>query len=275
MDNAHQTDVIDNSNNGMITSAWGEPTWDASFYFAFGFPVNPTEEDKARYIIYYENLGYWLPCKFCRASYHEFLKTTNPISLDHFKSRHTLITWLHGMRESVNKKLGVDYGTTIADVYQKYEPARSSCTKVDKNAGGCVSPLYQKAVAYHNQYYKDAPIIPITTMNIMIDFAKMKKFPESDFKFHKTMQDYDNDIDSIKHLPIWKERRIICHDLIWKMRLDGLNNLETSGDFEGCPTDDELRLMLWMSTSLRKDEICKMLTKMTNSQFYFNFECSA
>src|SRR5579885_2051328 len=127
---------------GLITAVWGPAIWDSSFFIAFDYPLNPNDEEKENYFNHFSNLGNVLPCKFCRQSYLEFLKTTNPLTINDMESRHTLIKWLFEMRKTINKKLGVDYGTTLADVYERFEPARSSCGPADKKAQGCISPIH-------------------------------------------------------------------------------------------------------------------------------------
>jgi len=261
---------MDNQNNGMMTGLWGPPIWDGGFFIAFGYSLNPTDEEKQRYMNHFENLGYILPCRFCRESYQEFLKTTNTLSLKNMESRHTLINWLFEMKNTVNKKLGVDYGTTIEDVYERFESARSSCGKVDVKAKGCVSPVYYKQKAYENMYYRDPPIILLSTMDECMNIAKIRNLPNEYFEFHKIVKNYKCDIKVLKKLPIWKKRKIECHNIITDMRINGINSLETEGKFKNFPTIHELKLLSWMSTSLRQDELCDMLKTICNSPINFD-----
>ena len=40
-------------NNGLITTIWGPHVWESFNAVAFGFPVNPTEQQKKEYLEHY------------------------------------------------------------------------------------------------------------------------------------------------------------------------------------------------------------------------------
>lgn len=269
--NKCELNIMNNENNGLITSIWGPPIWDASFLIAFGFPLKPTEEQKINYMNHFINLGNVLPCKYCRQSFQEFLATTNKLTIDDLESRHTLIKWLFEMRNTINKKLGMNYGVTLSDVYERFEPSRSSCGIVDKQAKGCVTPLYQKSIAYKNMYYHDPPIILFTTMKVCMEIARMKNYPESFFEFFEIVKNYQCNLEVLKKLPIWQKRREECSKILWDMKINGYENIEQEGTMKGYPTDIELRLFGWMSTSLRQEQLCEMIRNVFNSHISFDY----
>jgi formamidopyrimidine-DNA glycosylase len=61
------------------------------------------------------------------------------------KSRVTLVRWLYSIHNKVNKKLNINTGPTLKQVWDKYESFRSKCTKspeiVEKIKTGCLDPL--------------------------------------------------------------------------------------------------------------------------------------
>ena len=42
-----------NSGEGMLTSVWGPSMWHTLHTISFNYPVNPTEEDKKNYKIFF------------------------------------------------------------------------------------------------------------------------------------------------------------------------------------------------------------------------------
>jgi hypothetical protein len=54
------------SDNGMITSAWGSCAWLFLHTISFNYPVNPTNENKKDYFNFIVNLTKVLPCGKCR-----------------------------------------------------------------------------------------------------------------------------------------------------------------------------------------------------------------
>jgi NADH:ubiquinone oxidoreductase subunit D len=61
------------------------------------------------------------------------------------KSRVSLVRWLYLIHNKVNKKLNINTGPTLKQVWNKYESFRSKCTKspeiVEKIKTGCLDPL--------------------------------------------------------------------------------------------------------------------------------------
>ena len=83
--------ATDYKNNGLITKIWGQVGWIFNHSVTFGYPIQPTEEQKQQYKQYFISLGHVLPCRYCRESYHNFI-TSGPTALtdDVLESRESL-----------------------------------------------------------------------------------------------------------------------------------------------------------------------------------------
>jgi hypothetical protein len=49
-------------NNGLITKIWGPALWIGEHSISFGYPLNPTDEEKLAYKKHFESLADVLPC---------------------------------------------------------------------------------------------------------------------------------------------------------------------------------------------------------------------
>ena len=45
----------DNSNNGLITKIWGPDIWSALHSISFGYPINPSQDQKDKYKTFFTN----------------------------------------------------------------------------------------------------------------------------------------------------------------------------------------------------------------------------
>ena len=253
-------DLDSNANNGMITKIWGPPTWISLHTITFGYPLNPTDEQKESYKKYFELIGDILPCKYCRISYKEFISDgCTQLTDDVMKNRHTLTRWMYDVHERVNKKLGIDYGITFDNVVKRYETYRAKCSN-DIKEKGCVMPLDKKSNSYKVAKERDCPIISLDLAQRFISYAQLRQLSDDDFFYvrhfnHKTLA---SELDS-KTSELWKTRNKKCRKLIEQMRLDGLPSIETSGQWKGFPTVHELKLILMMSTNIEKDKLINMV----------------
>lgn len=139
----------DNKQNGMITKIWGPPGWLFLHSVTFGYPDEITTENSYRvkhYQDFFNNLGYVLPCKYCRDSYNEYL---DKLPVEYFlKSRKDLSRWLYLIHNKVNDKLGVPDCDipTFEEVEEKYEQYRAKCKQTtsqersERLIKGCVIP---------------------------------------------------------------------------------------------------------------------------------------
>ena len=122
--------MTDNSNvnNGLITKIWGPPLWTSLHCITFGYPIEPTPEQKINYKIFLEKVGDVLPCKFCRDSYKKFINEPDTLLDDNaLKNRGSLTKWLYDLHNKVNNKLGFTYGVTYESIVNRYEKFRAKC----------------------------------------------------------------------------------------------------------------------------------------------------
>ena len=84
------------------TSDWGPVTWQTLHYLTFCFPLQPTEEDRARYRAFFASFAAVIPCTTCAGHFRELLDKY-PIDL---RSRDHLVRWLIRCHNDVNHRLG-------------------------------------------------------------------------------------------------------------------------------------------------------------------------
>ena len=245
---------MDNINNGLITKIWGPSLWIGLHCITFGYPVNPTEQQKKDYKIFFEKVGEVLPCKHCRESYKIFIKEQNT-NIDYaLENRNSLTKWLYDIHNKVNDKLGVEYGITYDMIKKKYESYRAKC--VEKKADGCVVPLYSKKKCYQEIKKKDCPIIDYNTAYLFIDYAIERGINYKFFCFlNKDLKNNEKK---------WRKRNEYCDKIISYMRENNIPSIEESGKYTGLPTIFELQLILAMSTNLSKKELHNILLKLKN-----------
>jgi hypothetical protein len=240
------------SNNGLITKIWGSPCWETFHAVQFGYPIDPTDEQKNDYLNFFTFLGKVLPCIFCRNSYQEFTAPDGdcPLTLETMKSRETLTRWGHCLHDRVNKKLGVDYGVTYEELCYKYESYRAKCTKTGK---GCIMPLDQKSKSYQNADIKRAPIIDASYAYLLIPHARTLN-----------LSNYESMLDRTKNLErnseAWMVRDIMATKIIKHMRSNGISSLDESG----LPSLHEMILIALLSTSLEKDKLDEIAEMVAN-----------
>jgi hypothetical protein len=144
------------SNDGMLTTVWGPGMWHSLHTISFNYPVNPSCDDKRRYMSYIQSLQYVLPCGKCRKNLKKNFKKL-PLKWKDMESRHTFSLYIYKLHEVINEMLGKKSGLSYEDVRERYEHFRSRCVKsmkqmkkikvkknvTKKNAEkGCTEPLY-------------------------------------------------------------------------------------------------------------------------------------
>lgn len=246
----------DYKNNGLITKIWGGPGWIFNHSITFGYPLNPTLEQKEKYRNYFVSLGDVLPCKYCRESYRKFITSGKTALTDNaLGNRHTLTKWLYDVHNAVNDKLEVDYGITYDDMVARYESFRARCGKTNKMAKGCVAPLDYKAFSFKKLYYQDAPIVPLLSIEPFILVAKIRGLNPDYFCFLELAVELNGNFEEIKKQRCWNDRNFFCQKQIRKMREDATPSIEESAPWKGTPTINELILMMFLSSNLNRTEI--------------------
>lgn len=117
-----------NSNDGMLTAIWGPSLWHVLHTMSFNYPVEPTIEDKHKYMEFIRDLRYVLPCGKCRKNLRKNFRDL-PLHLSDMKSRDSFSNYVYRLHEKVNKMLGKESGLTYDMVRERYEHFRARCAK--------------------------------------------------------------------------------------------------------------------------------------------------
>ena len=253
--------MTDNKNNGMITKIWGPPLWSALHSITFGYPIEPTNEDKNNYKIYFEKLGDVLPCKYCRESYKQFIKEgKTKLNDDVMESRETLTKWLYHLHNTVNNKLEVDYKVSYDDVVERYEKYRAKCSG-NASSKGCLIQLNKNANPYVTVSSKDCPVIPISIIKAFIPYAKERNMENKYLEFAEKINEvsYADMLQEKNNNNEWNQRNQTCSNIINEMRINKTESIETSGKWVKYPTIDELKLILFGSSNLSKEQLNEII----------------
>lgn len=144
-----------NSKNGMMTKVWGPAGWLFLHSVSFGYPENPDQYDvenglapgttRSHYLRFFKEIGYVLPCRYCRDSYREFINIDR--LEDNLQNRDRLIDWFWRIHNKVNEKLGSEYcDASLKEIKQRYESYRAKCKALSKSEiklnaeKGCITP---------------------------------------------------------------------------------------------------------------------------------------
>jgi Erv1 / Alr family len=82
----------------MNQNLWGPAYWFTFHTITFQYPFQPTMEEKRAYGLFFEQLKYLLPCKYCRQHYQQNWNEI-PIQLE---NRRALVEWLVKFHNQVN-----------------------------------------------------------------------------------------------------------------------------------------------------------------------------
>jgi len=87
----------------MDTRFWGPSGWKLLHLIAYSYPSEPTFQDQQKYGMFYNNLKYVLPCKYCRISLTGFMEEL-PVE-NYMSSKRKLTRWIYDIHNKVNDKL--------------------------------------------------------------------------------------------------------------------------------------------------------------------------
>lgn len=269
MASCNNSDVANYKNNGLITKIWGEPGWTFGHSVTFGYPLEPSDDEKKWYKKYFESLGHVLPCRYCRESYQKFITTGDTELTDEvMTNRESLTKWFWRVHNAVNNKLEVEYGITYEDLCNKYESFRAICGKPKRTEKGCVAPLDYKAFSFKKLYYTDAPIIHLDKIGPYFELALIRKLDPKYFAFLELAIYFNGDFDQLKKQPSWPDRNKFCQCQIHYMRENAIPSIEESGKWAGTPTMDELKLLMFLSSNLNRTELAAATNKLESNQFF-------
>jgi hypothetical protein len=258
-----------NIDTGLLPKIWGPHMWVALHSITFNYPVNPTEDDKERYKKYFELIGYVLPCSYCAESYRYFITNGETKLIDNvMKNRKSLTEWLYKVHEVINEKLDIDYGVSFEDVETRYESYRAACDHQEGNklSAKCDMTARRKTISYNIANTKDCPLIPIKIAKHFIKYARTRGLDEKEFYLINNLDVSDN---YKKDPALWNKRNIECSEIIDKMKLEGIQSLESSGKWIGFPTLFELQLIMRLSSNLTKHKLIEIIRKLPDCRCEF------
>ena len=88
----------------ITPDVWGPHGWKFLHYLSFGYPDNPTTEDKNNYKTFFVSLQHVLPCSICAKHYSDNLIQ---YSLDEaLQNKDSLIRWVIDIHNDVNEMKG-------------------------------------------------------------------------------------------------------------------------------------------------------------------------
>ena len=233
--------IDDSKTNGLITKIWGPHFWEVLHFVSFGYPLEPTPDNKKDYKEFYLSVRNVLPCRYCRESYSDFILKEDRTKLTDkdLENRDSLTRWVYKLHERVNEKIGIHYKTTYEDVFNKYETLRAKCMPAKKS---CNMPIYLKANSYKIAEIKQAPVIDTSLYDAIKKYAKLRDV------------EFDKDIHKLLNLPrshkSWQLRDKLCWKIIKKMRNEGIASVEKDGPYKNLPTVYELKLLALLSTNI-------------------------
>ena len=141
--------------NGLITKIWGPHFWEVIHFVSFGYPLEPTEQQRKDYKDFYISVKNVLPCKYCRASYQDFF-VEKPL-IKNLGNRRDICKWLYDIHNKVNHKLGVPKCEipSFDQVYNRYESYRAACTKTSEKER--IKNTWNNKEYYREVIYLDDP----------------------------------------------------------------------------------------------------------------------
>lgn len=117
----------------MNPSFWGPKAWIFLHSVTMHYPKNPSEQDKQMYFNFFKSLEKVLPCEKCAYNYAQNLQKL-PLE-PALENRDTLMRWLIGVHNEVNKEAGkptFTYDQVIDDYTYKMKTMDSDPTLVYK-----------------------------------------------------------------------------------------------------------------------------------------------
>jgi hypothetical protein len=239
-------------NSGLLTSIWGSNTWNSLHCITFGYPEQPTEENKQHYKIFFESIKFVLPCCTCRKHFAEHTKKGSSFEIKYeiFENRKTLTKWLYDLHSHVNKMLEMKYDITYEDLCEKY----------NSYIAECVMPIDKKTIAYKNNYDKEAPYVPYEIAMCFKNYAKKRGLNDYAKKLNETYETFKQKRGDKKNL--WILRNTECYEITKNMRINSILGFEQDGEFKNLPTIEELKLLQLMCTTMKESSLNHMLEKL-------------
>jgi hypothetical protein len=196
----------------MDTRFWGPSGWKLLHLVAYNYPDKPSQYEQQRYGIFYNNLKYVLPCKYCRISLTSFMEDL-PVE-KHIESKRQLTKWIYQIHNKVNEKLrgqGLleDKDPSLKEVDAQYEElVKTKCHIPGWDFLYCVAfnyPIAKKELSFDKmQHY----VIFFKLLGEVIPCKRYRSLYKKYTKEHQ-MEDY---LDSGRNLTKWLHTVNCCID---------------------------------------------------------------
>lgn len=238
---------------GLLTTIWGDPTWESIHCISFGYPENPTDEQKQHYKNYFYFLGKVLPCSVCRGHYCEHTNGKFELTDNELKNRKTLTKYVYDFHKCVTASTGMKYNLSYEDVVDKYSSYIANCEM----------SLEKKAIAYRNYYDKEAPYVPYEYAKCFSEYAVKMGLTDFEKTLHNTEHFRKHKKSNEQSNSGWTNRNEKCWKIIIHMRTKAVSCL-ISHDSQnaGLPTIDELKLLSMLCSTMTIKKIEKTLEKL-------------
>lgn len=106
----------------MNPKIWGPSGWIFLHSIAYGYPNEPSSDEREAAINFFKSMGYMLPCKTCSELYKkDILVLEKTHSLENaVQNKNNLIKWVNAMHNKVNENLNKkEYSDAEYDNYYK------------------------------------------------------------------------------------------------------------------------------------------------------------
>jgi len=244
--------------NNMNSDKWGSYGWKFLHTVSFGYPDNPTDEDKKNYKSFFEILRYTLPCTGCRESYAKHI-TILPLTDQVMANSHNLSLWLYNIHNLVNKSKEVSFNLSYEEVKEYYNSMKIKCNEPAIPSAKSVVckksqslQLSQNNPININEYH----IIPYDIAIKFSRYAIIRGYKD----FNNIIEKYKN-YSELKNTILWKKRNAYIKDIL------SSNNfplLETEEPYTNLPTQSELLLISLLHSRIcvsKLKEILELLTE--------------
>lgn len=112
----------------MLPEIWGKHAWNFIHLTIFGYPVNPSQQDKINYFNFFNDLQFVLPCDKCRFNLSQHLKKI-PLTNEILSDRSLFIKWgidLHNMVNYYTGKPILSYNKALDEINKLVNPKKSN-----------------------------------------------------------------------------------------------------------------------------------------------------
>ena len=108
----------------MDPAFWGNSTWRYLHTLTFNYPINPTNEDKIKYLRYFNELSSFLPCDDCAKSYKLYMSYI-PLNM-YVNDIYGITYWLYIIHSIVNTKLS-KHNSNFDEIVKMYLSNKTNC----------------------------------------------------------------------------------------------------------------------------------------------------